>query len=70
MGERITRHRAAQVDSGGDESRPLRVNLPPAGVPATRAWEGAIVGMRKGGLRYIVCAEPAEAPRFYQVPAP
>ncbi len=48
------------AESEGDEAKPQRVTLG-AAPPYALAWEPAVLGMRKGGVRYVVELPAADA---------
>merc|ERR1740124_1431480 len=45
-----------QVFSGGDEARPLKVVLSTSSDARPHCWEAGLLGMRKGGVRYVAVA--------------
>ena len=50
-----------QVFSGGDAAKPLKVVLSASADAWARCWEAGLLGMRKGGVRYVAAAAAAVA---------
>ena len=47
--------------SGGDAAKPLKVALSASADGQPRCWEAGLVGMRKGGVRYVAVTAAAVA---------
>ena len=53
--------RLPQVFSGGDAAKPLKVTLSASAAAQPRGWEAGLLGMRKGGVRYVAVSAAAVA---------
>ena len=47
--------------SGGDAAKPLKVTLSASAAAQSRGWEAGLLGMRKGGVRYVAVSAAAVA---------
>ena len=47
--------------SGGDAAKPLKVTLSASAAAQSRGWEAELLGMRKGGVRYVAVSAAAVA---------
>ena len=47
--------------SGGDAAKPLKVTLSASAAAQSRGWEAGLLGMRKGGVRYVAVSAEAVA---------
>ena len=47
--------------SGGDAAKPLKVTLSASAAAQSRGWEAGLLGMRKGGVRYVAVSVAVSA---------